>query len=138
MSDPKDDPPRAEGGEVVPIEEARKRVEDKPQTEAPAVVEGPAFLKPMMDALARELAGLAAPDGTVRLGEGESGSAKAAAVVRALGVGLGAALAEAIGKFADKIEIKVSASPAPAPPAEGAKAEPPPAAPGAPSDKKPD
>jgi hypothetical protein len=137
MSDPKDDSPKP-AGEVVPIEEARRRVEDKAQAEAtPAPAEGPAFLKPMMEALARELAGLASPDGVVRIGgEGEAAKAKTAAVVRALGVGLGAALAEAIGKFADKLDIKVTTTPPTAP--EAQKQEPPPAAPGAPTDKKPD
>jgi hypothetical protein len=116
MSDPKDNPPgsnKPEGAEVVPIEEARKRSEDKtaaaPAEAKPVNPAAAAFLTPVMEALARELAGLATPDGQIKLGgDAEAAKAKTAAVVRALGIGLGAALADAIGKFADKLDLKVT------------------------------
>ena len=58
-----------------------------------------------MAAIARELAGVADPDGVVRVGGSDEASrAKTAAVVKGLGIGLGQALAEAFGKYAQKIE----------------------------------
>jgi hypothetical protein len=104
--DPKDD----EGGDVVSLEDARKKAAEQhgdgeagaPQT---VTVNGAEFLKPVMAAIARELASVADPDGTVRVGgTDEASRAKTAAVVKGLGIGLGQALAEAFGKYAQKIE----------------------------------
>ena len=68
-------------------------------------VDGAEFLKPVMAAIARELASVADPDGVVRVGgTDEASRAKTAAVVKGLGIGLGQALADAFGKYAQKIE----------------------------------
>jgi hypothetical protein len=114
--DPKD--PKEPGGEVVSLDEARKKAEGKASdaqasSELPAdeggdprtvTINGAEFLKPVMAAIARELAGVADPDGVVRVGGADEASrAKTAAVVKGLGVGLGQALAEAFGKWAEKI-----------------------------------
>jgi hypothetical protein len=112
--DPKD--PKEPGGEVVSLDEARKKAEGKASetqaSEPPAddrdartvTINGAEFLKPVMAAIARELAGVADPDGVVRVGGADEASrAKTAAVVKGLGVGLGQALAEAFGKWAEKI-----------------------------------
>src|SRR5215471_20888055 len=103
--DPKD-PKDGGGGDVISIDDARKKVEatdggaDKSIT-----VDGAEFLKPVMAAIARELANVADPDGVVRVGgTDEASRAKTAAVVKGLGIGLGQALAEAFGKWAQKIE----------------------------------
>ena len=99
------------GADVVSIEEARLKAQAK---DAPNVTGEPTavnvdaneFLKPVMAAIARELAGVADPDGTVRVGGSDEASrAKTAAVVKGLGVGLGQALADAFGKWAQKIEV---------------------------------
>jgi hypothetical protein len=107
--DPKE--PKEPGADVVSIEDARQKALGKDKDAPPAAAE-PAvnvdaneFLKPVMAAIARELAGVADPDGTVRVGGSDEASrAKTAAVVKGLGMGLGQALAEAFGKWAQKIE----------------------------------
>ena len=99
------------GADVVSIEEARLKAQAKDASNAtgePTAVNVDAneFLKPVMAAIARELAGVADPDGTVRVGGSDEASrAKTAAVVKGLGVGLGQALADAFGKWAQKIEV---------------------------------
>lgn len=106
-----DDP----GGEVISLEEVRRRLDEQMQKQAadnPPPAPTPAqsnFLAPVMAALAQQLQGLAGPDGVVRLegGSDQASREKTAAVLKGLGVGLGAALAEAFGKWADKIQIKV-------------------------------
>lgn len=117
--DPKE--PKDEGGDVVSLDDARKKAEEAKADGAPDEVsfdhridktfekkiniDGGEFLKPVMAAIARELAGVADPDGTIRVGgTDEASRAKTAAVVKGLGVGLGQALAEAFGKWAQKIE----------------------------------
>ena len=117
--DPKE--PKDDGGDVVSLDEARKKAEEaKADGAGPEVVfeqrldktfekkiniDGGEFLKPVMAAIARELATVADPDGTVRVGGSDEASrAKTAAVVKGLGIGLGQALAEAFGKYAQKIE----------------------------------
>ena len=121
------DPKKPEdgGGEVISIEEARhaargddaRKPADTTADEAPAAgtsvtVDGGEFLKPVMAAIARELANVADPDGTVRVGgTDEASRAKTAAVVKGLGIGLGQALAEAFGKYAQKIETGQAAAP---------------------------
>ncbi len=105
--DPKE--PKDGGGEVISLEDARKKAGEagegqagQPQT---VTLNGAEFLKPVMAAIARELAGVADPDGSVRVGGSDEASrAKTAAVVKGLGIGLGQALAEAFGKYAQKIE----------------------------------
>ncbi|MCU1276483.1 MAG: hypothetical protein JWM53_29 [bacterium] len=103
--DPKE--PKDAGGEVVSLDDARKKAAEQqgggePQT---VTVNGAEFLKPVMAAIAKELAGVADPDGVVRVGgTDEASRAKTAAVVKGLGIGLGQALAEAFGKYAQKIE----------------------------------
>ena len=102
--------PKDEGGDVVSLDDARKKAaEQSSDGDAAAAqtvtVNGAEFLKPVMAAIARELASVADPDGTVRVGgTDEASRAKTAAVVKGLGIGLGQALAEAFGKYAQKIE----------------------------------
>src|SRR5882724_8406692 len=99
--------PKEPGGDVVSLDDARKKAAEQqgdgePQT---VTVNGAEFLKPVIAAIARELAGVADPDGVVRVGgTDEASRAKTAAVVKGLGIGLGQALAEAFGKYAQKIE----------------------------------
>ncbi|HEX6836640.1 MAG TPA: hypothetical protein VF334_08710 [Polyangia bacterium] len=106
--DPKE--PKDGGGEVISLDDARKKSSESGgdgQTAGPQTVtlNGADFLKPVMAAIARELAGVADPDGSVRVGGSDEASrAKTAAVVKGLGIGLGQALAEAFGKYAQKIE----------------------------------
>ena len=117
--DPKE--PKDGGGEVISIDDARQAArgddarkkagaaegDETPATGTPqtVTVNGAEFLKPVMAAIARELASVADPDGTVRVGgTDEASRAKTAAVVKGLGIGLGQALAEAFGKYAQKIE----------------------------------
>lgn len=105
--DPKD--PKDGGGEVISLDDARKKAgeagEGQPGQPQTVTVNGAEFLKPVMAAIARELANVADPDGTVRVGGSDEASrAKTAAVVKGLGIGLGQALAEAFGKYAQKIE----------------------------------
>ena len=118
MSENKQDgkPPSEEGGEVISLEEVRRRLDEqmkKHPTENPVPTEaGPGannFMAPVMAAIAQQLQGMAGPDGVVRLqgGTDQESREKTAAVLKGLGVGLGAALAEAFGKWADKIQIKV-------------------------------
>lgn len=104
------------GGDVISINDARhaargddarkKAGEADPQQATQQVtLDGAEFLKPVMAAIARELASVADPDGVVRVGgTDEASRAKTAAVVKGLGIGLGQALAEAFGKYAQKIE----------------------------------
>jgi hypothetical protein len=112
------DPKKPEdgGGEVISIEDARKKAEagadGAPPAGASVTVDGSEFLKPVMAAIARELANVADPDGVVRVGGNDEASrAKTAAVVKGLGIGLGQALAEAFGKYAQKIETGQAAAP---------------------------
>ncbi|HEX8952308.1 MAG TPA: hypothetical protein VF945_10715 [Polyangia bacterium] len=95
------------GGDVISLDDARKKAGET-DGEVPTgtvAVNGAEFLKPVMAAIARELASVADPDGTVRVGGSDEASrAKTAAVVKGLGIGLGQALAEAFGKYAQKIE----------------------------------
>jgi hypothetical protein len=112
------DPKKPEdgGGEVISIDEARKKAEavaeGAPAGGTSVTVDGGEFLKPVMAAIARELANVADPDGTVRVGgTDEASRAKTAAVVKGLGIGLGQALAEAFGKYAQKIETGQAAAP---------------------------
>ena len=108
--DPKDPKDQKDGGgEVISLDDARKKAGEsgEGQAEQPQTVtlNGAEFLKPVMAAIARELASVADPDGTVRVGGSDEASrAKTAAVVKGLGIGLGQALAEAFGKYAQKIE----------------------------------
>ena len=107
--DPKE--PKDGGGEVISLDDARKKAGEA-EGETPAAgtqqtvtLNGAEFLKPVMAAIARELATVADPDGTVRVGGSDEASrAKTAAVVKGLGIGLGQALADAFGKYAQKIE----------------------------------
>jgi len=109
--DPKKPNEGGGGGEVISLDDARKKAGEA-EGEAPAAgtqqtmtLNGAEFLKPVMAAIARELAGVADPDGSVRVGGSDEASrAKTAAVVKGLGIGLGQALAEAFGKYAQKIE----------------------------------
>jgi len=107
--DPKE--PKEPGADVVSLDDARRRAEgakaeaDTDPSSQTVTVDGAEFLKPVMAAIARELANVADPDGVVRVGgTDEASRAKTAAVVKGLGMGLGQALAEAFGKWAQKIE----------------------------------
>lgn len=134
MSDNKKDgdapTPDAEGGEVISLDEVRRRLDEQMQKHAAdtstqssagagaasgdaAAAPANNFLAPVMAAIAQQLQGLAGPDGVVRLqgGTDQASREKTAAVLKGLGVGLGAALAEAFGKWADKIQIKVETTP---------------------------
>jgi hypothetical protein len=110
------------GGEVISIDEARRKAEEtaaggEPKLPVERTINlgsesGAEFLKPVMAAIARELASVADPDGVVRVGgTDEASRAKTAAVVKGLGIGLGQALAEAFGKYAQKIETGQAAPP---------------------------
>jgi len=107
------------GGDVVSLDEARKKAAEggeggAGESGAPqqVTINGAEFLKPVMAAIARELANVADPDGTVRVGgTDEASRAKTAAVVKGLGIGLGQALAEAFGKYAQKIETGQAQAP---------------------------
>ena len=112
--------PKEPGGDVLSLDEARKKADEKAEREEVVFektfekkieidktinLNGGEFLKPVMAAIARELASVADPDGVVRVGgTDEASRAKTAAVVKGLGIGLGQALAEAFGKYAQKIE----------------------------------
>jgi hypothetical protein len=125
MDEKKDPPP--EGGEVVSIEDARKRAESKSEAAAPVEPVANA-LQPIMAAIARELAGLAGPDGVVKLdgmNQDEATKAKTQALLRGLGQGLGDVLAQALGKWADKVDLKFTTAPT----ADAPKIESPPTAP---------
>jgi hypothetical protein len=115
MSNDGEKPPEVVGGEVVSIEDARKKAEEKAAQvgETPAATPEPLnnALQPIMAAIARELAGLAGPDGTVKidgLSEDEQQKAKTAALLRGLGQGLGEVLGQALGKWADKVNLNFS------------------------------
>lgn len=116
------DPKKPEdgGGEVISIDDARQKNQAAAEGAADnaaapgtsVTVDGAEFLKPVMAAIARELANVADPDGVVRVGgTDEASRAKTAAVVKGLGIGLGQALAEAFGKYAQKIETGQAAPP---------------------------
>ena len=112
MSENNDEKP-PEGGEIVSIEDARKKAEEKGQQQAtpPAAPADPlgGALQPIMAAIARELAGLAGPDGKVdinSLPQDEASKAKTQALLRGLGQGLGDVLAQALSKWADKVDLK--------------------------------
>jgi hypothetical protein len=122
--DPKE--PKDGGGDVISIDDARKKAEEADREEVvfektfekritvdkTINLDGGEFLKPVMAAIARELASVADPDGVVRVGGSDEASrAKTAAVVKGLGIGLGQALAEAFGKYAQKIETGQAAPP---------------------------
>jgi hypothetical protein len=100
------DPKEPKSGDVISIDRSKKAGESEPkEPQQTMTVDGAEFLKPVMAAIARELAGVADPDGVVRVGGSDEASrAKTAAVVKGLGIGLGQALAEAFGKYAQKIE----------------------------------
>jgi hypothetical protein len=105
--DPKEPKDGDGGGDVISLDDARKKAgeSDTHQPQQTMTLDGGEFLKPVMAAIARELASVADPDGVVRVGgTDEASRAKTAAVVKGLGVGLGQALAEAFGKWAQKIE----------------------------------
>jgi hypothetical protein len=105
--DPKEPKDGDAGGEVISLDDARKKAgeSDTQQPQQTVTLDGAEFLKPVMAAIARELASVADPDGVVRVGgTDEASRAKTAAVVKGLGIGLGQALAEAFGKYAQKIE----------------------------------
>ena len=91
--------------EVVSIEDARKRAEEKQTSDAAPATADPANnpLQPIMAAIARELAGLAGPDGQIKI-DGSSpdaeAQAKTQALLRGLGQGLGEVLAQALSKWA--------------------------------------
>ncbi|HZS42101.1 MAG TPA: hypothetical protein VFF06_34970 [Polyangia bacterium] len=130
--DPKDpkDPEKPEA-EVVSIDDARKRAEERVHgaAEATPTPGAAAVLQPVMAAVLKELAGLAGPDGQIKLGgEDAVARAKTAAVLKGIGAGLGAALAEAFGKWAEKLTQPPAPGAAPDKPADPAK----------PSDDKPD
>jgi hypothetical protein len=108
---PEDKKPPDGAGEndtpIVSLDDVRreKQQEEAPPDPAAANAATAAFMQPIMQAIAKELAGLAGADGQIKLGgEDEAAKAKTAAVVRGLGQGLGAALAEAFGKWAEKIK----------------------------------
>lgn len=107
MSDPKDpEEPKGEPkGEVVAIEDARKRAEEKAAGQAPlAADEPPSPGAAIMATIAKELAGLAGPDGVVRLGGQDAASReRTAAVLKGIGQGIGAAIADAFQKWAEKV-----------------------------------
>ncbi len=125
MSDGKE--PKEPGGDVVSLDDARKKAEQqvgreevvfektfekKIELDKTINLNGAEFLKPVMAAIAKELADVADPDGVVRVGGSDEASrAKTAAVVKGLGIGLGQALAEAFGKYAQKIETGQATAP---------------------------
>lgn len=103
---PKDEGDDEKDGEVISLDEARKKAEggkaDGAKADEPAQ---PNPFEPVVTAIAVELAKLADKDGVVRVGgEDEAARARTAAVVRGLGVGIGNALAEAFAKWAEKIQ----------------------------------
>ena len=101
------DPNKPKDGDVISLDDARKKAgeSDTQEPQQTVTLDGAEFLKPVMAAIARELASVADPDGVVRVGGSDEASrAKTAAVVKGLGIGLGQALAEAFGKYAQKIE----------------------------------
>jgi hypothetical protein len=101
--------PKEPGGEVVSLDEARRKVGERAAGDADAPptvnVNASEFFRPVMAAIARELESVADPDGEQRAGgSAEAERAKTAAVVKGLGLGLGQALAEAFGRWAQRIE----------------------------------
>jgi len=121
MSEPPDKKDESQPeAEVVSIEDARKRAEEKQTQEAaPAAPAGgdPAAnpLQPIMAAIARELAGLAGPDGQIKI-DGNNpdaeAQAKTQALLRGLGQGLGEVLAQALSKWAGgKVNLNFTTAP---------------------------
>src|SRR6185295_2489880 len=99
--------------EIVSIEDARKKAEEKTQ-QPPAADPLGGALQPIMAAIARELAGLAGPDGKVDingLSQDEASKAKTQALLRGLGQGLGDVLAQALSKWADKVDLNFTVAP---------------------------
>ncbi len=143
MSENDEKPPEAKGADVVSIEDARRRADEKAQaaeqTPPPSGEPSPtvqAVLQPIMAAVLKELQGLAGPDGVVKLGgEDEAARAKTAAVLRGIGAGLGAALADAFGRWAQKITVTTTETP-PATP-DGPKPDSPTTTPPPPDNTKP-
>jgi hypothetical protein len=102
--------PPDDGAPIISLDDARKEKLTPPPAEQNAAAA--AFMQPIMAAIAKELANLAQPDGTIKLGgEDEASKAKTAAVVKGIGQGLGAALAEAFGKWAEKIKTGEATGP---------------------------
>jgi hypothetical protein len=107
-----------EGGEIVSLDEARQKAEAK-SAEAQAGEAKPPdplgnALQPIMAAIARELAGLAGPDGKVNidaLSPDEQQKLKTQALLRGLGQGLGDVLSQALGKWADKVNLNFTTAP---------------------------
>jgi hypothetical protein len=94
-------------GELVAIEDARKRAEEKAAAAAPsspAADEPPSAGAAIVATIAKELAGLAGPDGVVRLGGQDAASReRTAAVLKGIGQGIGNAIADAFSKWAEKV-----------------------------------
>jgi hypothetical protein len=116
MSENDEKPP--EGGEIVSLDEARQKAEANKTEAAPPDPAQPNplnnALQPIMAAIARELAGLAGPDGSIKLdqlSEDEQTKAKTQALLRGLGQGLGDVLAQALGKWADKVNLNFTTAP---------------------------
>jgi hypothetical protein len=112
MSENDEKPP--EGGEIVSLDEVRQaKAEEKQDAPKPPDPLGNA-LQPIMAAIARELAGLAGADGTVKLdqmSQDEQAKIKTQALLRGLGQGLGDVLAQALGKWADKVNLNFTMAP---------------------------
>lgn len=135
--------------DVVPITRARDLAEEKgAPTEAEAHTEAPteappesppageskfgAFLTPVMQAIAKELSGLADADGVLRLGDDpEANRKKSAAVLKGLGQGLGTAIEQALRSWGVKIETGKAGPEKSAAPVEPATAQPEPPGAGA-------
>jgi hypothetical protein len=97
-----------EGGEVISLEEARRRAQGqadaKSETSATVPIDASNFLQPIVSAIAVELSKVADADGNVKLGgEDEASKQKTAAVLRGIGAGLGAVLGDAFAKWAEKM-----------------------------------
>jgi hypothetical protein len=145
MSENEEKPP--EGGEIVSLDEARQKAEARSAETADAKpAEGEAkpadqvvnnALQPIMAAIARELAGLAGPDGTVKLdamSQDQQTKLKTEALLRGLGQGLGDVLAQALGKWADKVNLNFTVAPPGEEKVESTPVRTPDPAPGAPED----
>ena len=114
MDEKKD--PEPTGGEVVSIEDARKRSEERSAADGGGgrrrhrQREGsPSWRR------SRELAVWAGPDGTIKIDgmtDDEATKAKTQALLRGLGQGLGDVLAQALSKWGSKIDLKFNVAPA--------------------------
>jgi len=115
MSENDEKPP--EGGEIVSLDEVRQKAaaaDAKSGEEAKPAEPLANALQPIMAAIARELAGLAGPDRSVKLdalSTDEQNKAKTQALLRGLGQGLGDVLAQALGKWADKVNLNFTVAP---------------------------